>query len=87
MIKEEDRLSEEQILALPATVDLPTAGRAFGLGRTMAYELARAGQFPCPVLPLGRRFRVTKANLVRALGIQVPAAAPASAESASPSAA
>jgi hypothetical protein len=82
MIREEDRLTEAQVLALPAVVDLPTAGRAFGLGRTMSYELARAGAFPCEVLPLGRRFRVTKANLVQALGIKAPAA-----EAAAPTAA
>lgn len=74
MIKEKDRLTVEQVLALPAAVDLPTAGRAFGLGRTLAYDLARAGEFPCPVLPLGRRFRVTKANLLKALGIEAAAA-------------
>jgi len=77
MIKEEDRLTEAQVLALPVTVDLPMAGRAWGLGRTMSYELARAGEFPCPVLPLGRRFRVTKADLMKALGLKAPAAEPA----------
>ena len=30
----------------PAVTDLVTAGRALGIGRTRAYELARAGQFP-----------------------------------------
>jgi predicted DNA-binding transcriptional regulator AlpA len=74
--------TEEELLALPPAVDLPTAGRAFGLGRTTSYQLARAGEFPCPVLPLGHRFKVTKANLLAALGIGVPAAAPGDAQSA-----
>lgn len=67
-------LTEEEVRALPATVDLPTAGRAFGIGRGTAYELARAAEFPCPVLPLGRRFKVTKAALMRALGYDEPEA-------------
>jgi hypothetical protein len=75
MIK--DKLTEEQVLALPPAVDLVTAGRAFGLGRTKSYELARAGEFPCPVLPLGHRFMVTKANLLRVLDIKAPAPEPA----------
>jgi len=80
-------MTDEELDALPPTMDLPTAGRAFGVGRTMAYELARAGAFPCEVLPLGRRFKVTKANLFRALGRPVPAATATAAETASPAAA
>lgn len=63
-------MSEEELLALPVTVDLETAGRAFLMGRTKAYELARATEFPCQVLPSGRRFVVTKAALLAALGIE-----------------
>ena len=62
-------MSDEELLALPVTVDLVTAGRAFRMGRTKAYELARDGEFPCQVLPLGRRFVVTKAALLAALGV------------------
>jgi hypothetical protein len=40
------QMQKDELLALPVSVDLTTAGRAFGLGRTRAYELARAGQFP-----------------------------------------
>jgi hypothetical protein len=66
--KKVQTLTEEQVRALPVTVDLPMAGRAWGMGRTKSYELARAGDFPCPVQPLGQRFVVTKAALMRALG-------------------
>lgn len=71
-------MSEEELLALPVTVDLETAGRAFLMGRTKAYEMARAGEFPCKVLPLGRRFVVTKSALLAVLGVEwhpVPAEA------------
>ncbi|HEX4103840.1 MAG TPA: DNA-binding protein [Pseudonocardiaceae bacterium] len=53
---------------LPSVVDLVTAGRAFGIGRTKSHELVRAGKFPVPVLRLGNSYRVTRAALLRALG-------------------
>lgn len=65
----EGPMKDDELLALPVTVDLVTAGRAFRMGRTKAYELARADKFPCPVLPLGKRFVVTKAALLAALGV------------------
>lgn len=69
-------LTREEILALDAAVDIPTAGRCFGLGKSTAYELARAGLFPVPVLPLGKNFRVTRASILEKLGIEeAPAAA------------
>ncbi len=61
-------LSATELQALPTAVDIVTAGRAFGLGRTKAHELVRAGQFPVPVLRLGNSYRVTRAALLRALG-------------------
>ncbi|MBL7546588.1 helix-turn-helix domain-containing protein [Frankia sp. AgB1.9] len=62
-------LSRAELLALPAVVDLRTAARAFGLGRTNAYELARTGQFPCRVLRINNSYRVPTAELLRVLGI------------------
>lgn len=64
-----DRLTIDEALALPTTVDLATAGRAFGLGATKSRELARTGQFPCPVLTLGSRRVVTRHHILAALGI------------------
>jgi hypothetical protein len=69
-------LTIEELLALPATVDLPTAGKAFGIGRTKAHELARNGQFPCPVLRVGHTYRVGRAAILRALDIEDPALTP-----------
>ena len=40
-------------LRATATVDLMTAARALGLGRTKAYELARRDEFPCRVIRIG----------------------------------
>ncbi|MFC5654562.1 DNA-binding protein [Streptomyces nogalater] len=60
-------LSRAELLALPATTDVETAGRAFGLGRTTAYALARAGEFPCAIIRAGRGYRVVTADLLRVL--------------------
>ena len=65
------RMSLEELLGLPVTMDLPAAGRAFGLGRTKAHEMARAGEFPCRVMRIGRFYRVRKADLMHELGLTV----------------
>jgi hypothetical protein len=55
-----------------AVTDLVTAGRALGLGRTKSYELACAGQFPCPVIRAGTTWLVPTAGLLGLLGLPVP---------------
>ncbi|MFF1834263.1 DNA-binding protein [Streptomyces sp. NPDC058231] len=65
-------MTTRELLDLPPTTDLETAGRAFGIGRTTAYQLARAGDFPCRVVRAGRLFRVVTADMLRVL--QVPGA-------------
>jgi hypothetical protein len=67
-------MSREELLALPAAVDLGTANRAMGISRSTGYELARRGQYPCPVLAIGRSYRVPTAGLLEALRVE-PAAA------------
>jgi hypothetical protein len=64
-----NRLSRSELLALPVTVDIETAGRAFGLGRTTAYSLAKAGAFPCELIRAGKAYRVITADLLRVLRI------------------
>lgn len=59
-----------QLLALPGTVDLVTAGRALGLGRSKSYALAQAGEWPTPLLRLGHGYRVPTAELLRLLGVE-----------------
>ncbi len=57
---------------LPAVTDLATAARALGLGRNKAYQLASAGQFPCPVFRAGNTWKVPTAGLLTLLGLPVP---------------
>lgn len=62
-------MTRSDLLALPAAIDLVTAGRALGIGRTKAHELVRAGQFPVRVLRLGSAYRVPTAEVLNLLGI------------------
>lgn len=61
-------MTRAELLALPVSVDLVCAGRALGMGRTLAYDLAKRGQFPVRVLRLGNKYRVARADLLRQLG-------------------
>jgi predicted DNA-binding transcriptional regulator AlpA len=66
-------MTADEVRALPVSVDLPTAARALGLGRTAAYELVRSGAWPTPVLRLGRLIKVPRADLLALLGLaEVP---------------
>jgi predicted DNA-binding transcriptional regulator AlpA len=53
---------------LPSVVDITTAGKALGLSRTRAYELAKRGEFPCRLIRIGESYRVPTAELLRLLG-------------------
>lgn len=65
-------LSQQELRQLPAVIDLLTAARAFQIGRTKAYELARDDQFPCPVIRCGHAYRVSTAHIHQLLGIDTP---------------
>jgi hypothetical protein len=62
-------MSEAELRALPVSVPVVTAGRAFGLAPAKARKLARVGEFPCRVIPVGARYRVPKSALLEALGL------------------
>jgi excisionase family DNA binding protein len=62
-------LTTDEVLALPAVVDVPTAGRCLGFGRTKTHELARSGELPVPVLRIGSAYRVRRADLLAYLKI------------------
>ncbi|WP_187361167.1 hypothetical protein [Phytoactinopolyspora mesophila] len=62
-------LSVDEIRTFPAAVPLVDAGRAFGLGRTKTHELARAGEFPVPLIKIGSSYRARRSDILDALGI------------------
>jgi hypothetical protein len=65
-------MNSDELRALPAVVDLRTAAAVLDIGRTAAYELVRTGQWPTPVLRLGRRIKVPTAPLLALLGLSTP---------------
>ncbi|MER5773527.1 helix-turn-helix domain-containing protein [Streptomyces sp. NPDC002039] len=66
----ESPLTFAEAFGLPLSVDLRTAARAFGMCMGTAYRLVHAGGFPCSVVRVGRKFRVSTAELMRSLGIE-----------------
>lgn len=63
----------DQVRDLGITTDLLTAASVLHIGRTKAYQLAQADQFPVPVIHTGRRYVVAVAHLLRILGADDPA--------------
>lgn len=68
---EAKKMTAEQLLALPTAVDVVTAGLALGIARTKAYALAKAGEFPVPVMRVGNRYRVSTTHLLKVLGVDI----------------
>lgn len=62
-------MNKQEILALPVAVDIVTAGRAFGISKSHAYELAQRNEFPVPVIRAGKRLIVSRGALLGALNI------------------
>lgn len=63
-------LTSDELLALPAVIDLDTANRALMIGRSTGYGLAKQGAYPVKVLRLGNAYRVVTADLLRLLGLE-----------------
>jgi hypothetical protein len=58
----------QAVRELGLTTDVETAGAVLGIGRTKAYELAQAGEFPVKILRVGRRYLVPTPALLELLG-------------------
>lgn len=59
-------MNEQDVVQL--TLSVEQAARQLGIGRTLAYQLARRGELP-GVIRVGRFFRVSRPALDRVLGI------------------
>lgn len=66
-MKPSNTCTYDEIRQWPASVPLVQAARAFGLGRTAAYELASAGTFPARTIKVGRRYRVATEDILAVL--------------------
>lgn len=63
-------LTGEELLGLPAVIDLDTANRALLIGRSTGYGLAKQGEYPVKVLRLGNAYRVVTTDLLKLLGLE-----------------
>lgn len=59
------RRPTEAPTVLPPTLDVVTAARLLGIGRTLAYRLVRNGEWPTPVLKLGTAIRIPTQQLLQ----------------------
>lgn len=62
-------MPRDELMRLPPVIDLETAGRALGVGRTKAYELTQRDEFPVKILKVGTGYRVITSDLYRLLGV------------------
>lgn len=63
-------MSVEELRALPAAVPLALACRALAIGTTKGYGLAREGEFPVPLQPVGNsKYRAPKTAILAYLGV------------------
>jgi hypothetical protein len=63
-------VTDEELLALPVSIDLMTSARALGISRSEAYALARSDRYPVRTYRVGVRYRVARADLIAFLGIR-----------------
>ncbi|MCI2238081.1 helix-turn-helix domain-containing protein [Paenibacillus sp. TRM 82003] len=63
------QFNTDEIRELPPVVDVPTAAKVLGIGRTAAYELIRTNAWPTPVVRLGKLIRVPSAPLLELVGV------------------
>ena len=66
-------MTEDEVRALPVMVDLLTAGKVLGMGRTATYHAVRDGIFPVEVIRMGKGEKspmfVRKVDLLRMVGL------------------
>jgi predicted DNA-binding transcriptional regulator AlpA len=61
------RMTLREVRKLPATVDVPTAASALGIGKSTLYEAIKVGASPVKTLTVQRRVVVLTADLLRVL--------------------
>lgn len=69
-------MTEEELRRLPPLLTVPVAARVLGVGRTVAYELVRRGEWPTPVIRVGHQIRVPRAPLIALLGLSTAPSPP-----------
>ena len=62
-------MNRDQLAELPPVLDVPAAAKVLDIGRSLAYELVRRGEWPTPVLHIGKLIKIPSEPLVRLLGV------------------
>jgi hypothetical protein len=62
-------MNRDELNALPAVIDVTTAGKVIGIGRSSAYNLVRRNEFPTPVLHVGKLIKIPTAPLLSLIGV------------------
>lgn len=62
-------MSEDALRALPPVIDVATAATVLGIGRSAAYVLIRTGEWPTPILRLGKLIRIPTAPLLELVNV------------------
>lgn len=52
---------------VPTALSVEQAATMLGIGRTLAYELIRSGEWPTPILHLGRLIKIPSGPLISLL--------------------
>ena len=60
-------MTRDELAALPPVLDVPTAAKVLGIGRSLAYDLVRRGDWPTPVLHVGKLIKIPSAPLLALL--------------------
>lgn len=66
----EEPMTADQLRALPAVFAFdPIVPRAFGISRSAAYRALAKGELPITPLRIGRKLKVRRTDLLKALSI------------------
>ena len=57
-------MTRDELATLPALLDVPTAAKVLGIGRSLAYDLVRRGEWPTTVLHIGKLIKIPTAPLL-----------------------
>ena len=60
-------MTRDELHALPPVLNVPTAAKVLGIGRSLGYELVRTGRWPTPVVRVGKLIKIPSAPLLRLL--------------------
>jgi len=57
-------MNRTELDELPPVLDVPTAAKVLGIGRSLAYDLVRRGEWPTTVLHIGKLIKIPSGPLL-----------------------